>query len=108
MDAGVHVDHTNDKGQTAAHYAAAFGHRKLLQFLHARGADFSLKTTDHNKFTPLTAAQSIGEVEAAELIEKLLAGTAVDPIDDEDDDSDDDEDGNEPGQSSTTFMRPFP
>jgi ankyrin repeat protein len=53
LEAGVDINHQNEKGQTAAHYAAAFGHRKLLQFLHAKGADFSLQTYDHHKFTPL-------------------------------------------------------
>ena len=55
---GVDINHTNEKGQTAAHYAAAYGHRKLLRILHAKGADFTLETIDHNRFTPLTAARS--------------------------------------------------
>ena len=37
--AGVDVNHANEKGQTAAHYAAAFGHLRLLRLLHDKGAE---------------------------------------------------------------------
>ena len=78
LTSGVDINHTNERGQTAAHMAAAFGHRKLLRILYAKGADFSLQTNDHNKFTPLTAALFIGEQAAATLIEALIAGKDVD------------------------------
>ena len=88
--AGVPIDHANERGQTAAHYAAAFGHRKLIKFLHANGADFSLRTLDHNRFTPKGAAEYIGEPAAANLIDALLSGAAVDQSADESDEDADD------------------
>ena len=88
---GVDINHTNERGQTAAHLAAAFGQRKILKLLHTRGADFSCETNDQHKFTPLTAARFVGEEETAKFIEALLDGTAVDIGDDSDDDDDDDE-----------------
>ena len=36
---GVDINHRNEKGQTAAHYAAAYGHKKVLLLAHANGAD---------------------------------------------------------------------
>ena len=95
LAAGVDINHTNERGQTAAHYAAAFGHRKLLRILHAKGADFTLQTNDHNKFTPLTAALFIGEQASATLIEALIAGKDVKGESDDSDDSDDDEDADD-------------
>ena len=92
LASGVDIDHQNEKGQTAAHYAAAFGHRKLLQCLHAKGANFGLQTFDDHKFTPLSAAQFVGESDTAKLIEELLAGKVMDAIQDSDDDDDDDDD----------------
>ena len=81
---GVDTNHTNERGQTAAHLAAAFGQRKILKLLHTRGADFSCETDDQHKFTPLTAARFVGEVETAKFIEALLDGTPVDIGDDSD------------------------
>lgn len=87
----IDINYANEKGQTAAHMAAAFGHKKILQFLHGRGARFDLETNDQHKFTPLTAARFVGETEAAEYIEALLDGTALDAKD-SDEESNDDED----------------
>lgn len=97
--AGVDVNHANEKGQTAAHYAAAFGHLRLLRLLHDKGADFSLQTSDHNRLTPLAAARFIGEEQAAKLIEALIAGTAVDV---DDGGSDDEEDDSDDGETTAT------
>ena len=101
LAAGVPVDHANERGQTAAHYAAAFGHRKLIKLLHASGADFSLRTLDHNRFTPRGAAEYIGEAAAAQLIDALLAGTAVDMSADDSDDADDADAGASASASGT-------
>ena len=97
--AGMHVDEVNEKGQAAAHYAAAFGSRKVLRFLYSKGADFALQTTDKNKHTPLSAARAVGETEAAKFIEALLSGTGGDVADEDSDDSDADADGS--GASTT-------
>ena len=99
----VDINYANERGQTAAHYAAAFGHRKLLQYLHANGADFTLQTSDNHRFTPLAAANFVGETAAAALIEALQSGAAIDIGDasDDDDDDDDDDDGQQGGGGAT-------
>lgn len=87
--AGIDINHANEKGQTAAHMAAAFGHRKLLQFLHRNGADFTL--VDLRNLTPVAVARFVGETEAAQLMEALLEGKEVEVADESDEDGDDED-----------------
>jgi hypothetical protein len=92
---GADINFANERGQTAAHIAAAYGALKIIRLCHASGADFSLETSDKNKFTPIAAARHIGEEDSALLIEALLAGKSGDDIglgkdlDMSDDDADD-------------------
>ena len=98
----VDVNYMNEKGQTAAHMAAAFGHKKLLQFLHKHGARFDLETNDHHKFTPLRAAEFVGEKETAKFIEELLAGTAAEMGDEDSDEGTDDDEDEDGGQGNAS------
>jgi hypothetical protein len=100
LELGANINHTNEKGQTAAHIAAAYGETKIVRLLYQKGADFSLQTTDKNKFTPLTAARFIGEEATAKLIEALLEGRADEIADESDGDDDDEQSGPQPAGSA--------
>ena len=69
---GVDLNFADDNGQRAVHFAAAFGALRALRLLHARGADFG--AVNGKGATPLEVANQIGEVDAAKLIEALVAG----------------------------------
>ena len=68
---GADVNWQNEKGQSAAHVAAAFGALNVLVFLHEHGADFEL--INDKQLTPQDVAEKIGEDDAATLIEALAA-----------------------------------
>jgi len=78
LDKGADLMWANERGQTAAHMAAAFGALDVLRFLHKRGADFV--TIDEKKMTPKDVAIKIGEDDSAALIDALLAGLSGDEI----------------------------
>ena len=66
------MDQQNERGNTPAHVAAAFGALNVLCFLNDHGARFDILNAKEH--TPLDAACHIGEAEAAALLEALLAG----------------------------------
>ena len=72
---GADINHVGESGHRAVHMAAAFGACNALRLLHARGADMSAPNAKGS--TPLEVARSIGEPEAAALVEALVAGTAL-------------------------------
>ena len=89
LDKGADINWQNDKGHTAAHVCAAFGALDTLRLLHKQGANLEL--INEKKMTPLQAAKHIGEVDAAKLIEALLAGLSGDDIGKDNAESDDDD-----------------
>ena len=75
LSKGADINHANEHGQTASHFAAAFGALTVLRLLHARGADFTKQ--NGNGMTPLEAAKHIGENDAVKHIEALVNGKPI-------------------------------
>ena len=71
-----------DTGHTLMHRAAAFGARKTIRMLHARGARLDIKNA--KKQTPLEVAEFVGEDKAAALLKALAADKGADAVADSD------------------------
>jgi ankyrin repeat protein len=63
LAAGVDVN-VIYKGQTPLHYAAAYGHKEIIELLIAKGADVNAKISDgfHKGDTPLDNAKHKPEI----------------------------------------------
>jgi len=71
IDAGADVDEKGIHGYTPAHMAAARNDVEALKILHARGADFSIRTEIDDHATPLEEAKELYADRAAEAIRYL-------------------------------------
>lgn len=69
--AGVNVDEIGIHGYTPAHLAAVRNDVEALKVLHENGADFSIRTTVDNYYTPLEEARSLNEQRAGDAIRYL-------------------------------------
>ena len=73
LDAGVEVDGTNHRGQTALSWAALNGHKPVVQLLIERGADVNWRTSDD--FSALMDAAYKGHESVVSLL--LQAGAEL-------------------------------
>lgn len=69
--AGADIDEIGIHGYAPAHQAAVRNDVEALRILHESGADFSIRTTVDDYFTPLEEARSLNEQRAADAIRYL-------------------------------------
>lgn len=69
--AGADVNEIGIHGYTPAHLAAVRNDVEALKVLHERGADFSIRTSVDDYYTPLEEARSLKGERAAEAISYL-------------------------------------
>jgi ankyrin repeat protein len=68
LDHTARLDAQEVNGETALHYAAREGRRKVVKWLLEKGADAYVK--DRRRFTPLDVARAMGHTKVEELLEE--------------------------------------
>ncbi|KAJ1630693.1 ankyrin repeat-containing domain protein [Pavlovales sp. CCMP2436] len=75
LKAGIDIDYQDHHGKTAAHFAAEYGHSKMLAWLYAKGANMHLTTVDG--WTVLHEAVFKGDKASIDMLLHMVGGPDI-------------------------------